>query len=70
MNGINVGQGAVVVGKLHDFFDGIDRAHGVRSIAYRHYPGLPVDLLGQVVHVKRAVFLINLGETNGCTSFF
>ena len=29
VDSINVCQGATVVGKLHDFFDWIDRAHGV-----------------------------------------
>src|SRR5262249_40254629 len=58
------------MGKAYNFLHIINRANRVRGVAYRNQPRFRVDLLGQVIHIERAIFLVNIDKTDRNTTFF
>ena len=65
VNGVDVGERSGGVSEADDFFDRIDRADGVGSVSDGDQLRLRVDFRGEVGHVERAVFVVDLGPADG-----
>ena len=65
VHGVDVGERAGGVGEPHDFLHGIDGADGIGGVSDGDQLRLGIDLRGEVSHVERAVFVVDLGPADG-----
>ena len=70
MDGVDVSKGSGLVRELNDVLDRIDGADSVRGVSDGDQFRVLVDLRRQVGHVERAIFVVDLGPTDGHPAVF